>query len=68
MTIEKHTQRTILEACDLGDIDYISDDSEQQSEHSKWPLNKEWQGQHSQILRCFIHPLQNGNKRVPARY
>ena len=35
MTIEKHTQRTILEACDLGDIDYISDDSEQQSEHSK---------------------------------
>ena len=23
--------------------------------HSMWPLNKEWQGQHSQFLRCFYH-------------
>ena len=22
-------------------------------EHSQWPLDKEWQGQHSQFLRCF---------------
>ena len=32
---------------------HISDNWEQQSKHSQWPLNKEWQGQHSQFLRCF---------------
>ena len=39
--------------CDLWDTDYISDNWEQQSQHSELPLNKEWQGQHSQFLRCF---------------
>ena len=53
ITIEEHPQRTISETCGLCDTGYISDNWEQQSEHSQWPLNKEWQGQHSQFLRCF---------------
>ena len=51
--LQKHPQRTISETCGLCDTGYISDNWEQQSEHSQWPLNKEWQGQHSQFLRCF---------------
>ena len=35
-------------------LDYISDNWEQQSQHSQRPLNKEKQGQHSQFLRCFL--------------
>ena len=58
MTIEEHPQRTFLETCDLWDTDYIYDNWEQQSQHSQWPLNKEWQGQHSQFLRCFQIILQ----------
>ena len=53
MTIEEHPQRTILGTCDLWDTDYISDNWEQQSQHSQWPLNNEWQGQHLQFLQCF---------------
>ena len=55
MINEEHPQRTILETCDLWDTDYISDNWEQQSEHSQWPLNNEWQGQHSQFLQCFFY-------------
>ena len=53
MTFREHPQRPILETCDLWDTDYIYDNWEQQSQHSWCPLNKEWQGQHSQFLRCF---------------
>jgi len=53
--LQKHPQRTISETCDLWDTGYISDNWEQQSEHSQWTLNKEWQGQHSQFLRCLKH-------------
>ena len=43
MTMEEHLlQRKILETCDLWDTDYISDNWEQQTQHSHWPLNKEW--------------------------
>ena len=42
------------ESCDLWDTENISNNWEQQSQHSHWPLNKEWQGQHSQFLRCFF--------------
>ena len=54
MTFKEHPQRAILETCDLWDTDYISGNWEQQSKHSQWALNKEWQGQHSQFLRCLI--------------
>ena len=37
--------RAILKTCGLCDIDYISDNWEQQSKQSQWPLNNEWQGQ-----------------------
>ena len=39
MTIEEQPQSTIIETCDLWDTDYISDNWEQQSQHSQWPLN-----------------------------
>ena len=55
--LQKHPQRTISETCDLWDTGYISDNWEQQSEHSQSPLNKEWQGQHSQFLRCLVFCL-----------
>ena len=64
MTIDKHPQRTILETCDLWDTDYISDNWEQQSQHSQWPLNKKRQGQHSQFLRCFPKNLKVWIKHV----
>ena len=54
MTIKEHPQRTILETSELWDNDFISDNWEQKSQHWQWPLNKEWQGQHSQFLRCFV--------------
>ena len=53
MRIEEHPQRAIVETCDLWETDYIFGNWEQQSQHSQWPLNKEWQGQHSQFLRCL---------------
>ena len=40
MTIEEHPQRTIPETCDLRDTGYISDNWEQQSQHSQWPWIK----------------------------
>ena len=55
MRIEEHPQRAIVETCDLWETDYIFGNWEQQSQHSQWPLNKEWQGQHSQFLRCFSY-------------
>ena len=39
MTIEEHPQRTILGTCNLLDTDYISDNWEQQTQHSQWPSN-----------------------------
>ena len=50
MTIEEHPQRTILETCDLWDTDYVSNNWEQQSQHSQWSLNKEWQ------CSCWLCP------------
>ena len=58
MRIEEHPQRAIVETCDLWETDYIFGNWEQQSQHSQWPLNKEWQGQHSQFLRCFFNFFQ----------
>ena len=58
MRIEEHPQRAIVETCDLWETDYIFGNWEQQSQHSQWPLNKEWQGQHSQFLRCFACGLK----------
>ena len=57
MRIEEHPQRAIVETCDLWETDYIFGNWEQQSQHSQWPLNKEWQGQHSQFLRCFYEKV-----------
>ena len=53
MTIKEHLQRTIIENCELWDTDFIYDNWEQKSQYLQWPLNKEWQGQHSQFLRCL---------------
>ena len=53
MTFKEHTQRPILKTFDLWDNNYNSDNWEQQSQQSQWPLNKEWQGQNSQFLRSL---------------
>ena len=53
MTFREHTQRAILETCDLQDTDYISDNWEQQSQHSQWPLNIRVTGTAFAILAMF---------------
>ena len=52
---KRQLQRQRQRHCDLWDTDYISDNWEQQSQHSGLPLNKEWQEEHSQFLRCFLN-------------
>ena len=56
MTFREHSQRSVLDTCDLRldtwDTDYISDITI--LTFTLWPLNKEWWWQHSQFLRCFF--------------
>ena len=49
----EHSQRVILETCDLRDI---SDNWDQQSQHSLWPFNKKWHGTAFAILAMFVRP------------
>ena len=58
MALDEHPPRTSTKTFDIWDTDYISDNREQQSQHSLWPFNKEWQGQHSQFLRCLFLQLE----------
>ena len=51
--LDKNPHRAILETCDLV-RHYISDNWEQQSEHSFSPSIKSDTGQHSQFLVCFV--------------
>ena len=43
-------------------------DWEQQSQHSQWALNKEWQGQHLQCLRCLFGAFPNVKFWLPSTF